>query len=502
MKYFKSFLFVSFIFSILYFIFGSALLTHAQTDVHVNGDVPSRVNPTHSSFKADRSSLLADGVEKVTLTATVVDVNNDPLADKLVVVTSSRGQTVDSIRCYFGIVLTYQNQTTTDANGRAICEVTSNTEGVTTFTAVAEGITLSDKPEVTFNKVIQPEPNPTPQPGPTPTPQPEPSPTVTPPVTQPPGIIQKIIERTNEFLKNIPPILPGGIGLAILLPTIGLLMPLGSGISASVTAGIPAFQYLLFNALPSFRAPKRWGKVRDHQTKVPLPGIFVLLVDVATTQVVKKVMTDRAGRYGFLDPKAGNYRVEVHGPLYGAYVSDPFNANIFSGHSVSFDIELNPISEARVGAMHRTVSYMRFLAAVQAIQYVLIIGGSILAVGMFISNQSPENVLLLSIYALLWVLHFISSLSYTQSGHITERQADNAINEAVVQVTSVKKGEQQFIHSTVTDESGRFLILVPPGQYTVFAAKDGYNPAERVVSGEIQNVEISLDRLGDATPTP
>ncbi len=501
----------SLIFILLLLGFGAcsqATKVHAQTDVSVNGYVLSRVHPSNSTFTSDSSSLLADGVTTDTLRVTVVDVDFEPLPGRTVDVTSSRGgQVIDLIRCYNGPILTLYNQAVTDSDGKVICVISSTTPGVATLTAVAEDIELADNPVITFLEVPIPPPPPPPPPDnppTTPPPTTEPSPFTPPPTTPAPSVprispprstLRKAIDKVIETLDRIPAALPGGLGVATLLPTVALLVPLGSSISASVMAGIPALQYLLFSAFPFFRAPRRWGKVKDATTNIPIPGVFVDLVESATGTVVKRVMTDRTGRFGFLNPKQGDYWIQVKNPLYQTRQTDIFNANQLGRGAISFDILLTPIEKARNAALQKTARYMKFLVGVQIVQMIFLIGGSLLAVGLFIRSQTSENVLLMSIYALLWVLHFISSLSYSQSGTIIEKSTDNSVNEAVVQVTSLKRGEEQFVHSTISDESGKFLVLVPPGQYTVIAAKGGYKPSEKIVSGEIQNIDMNLERL-------
>jgi hypothetical protein len=143
--YFSS---VFLIFYLLSFIF-VALPVTAQTGVNLSANVLSGVSPGVSTFVSDILQLPADGKSVVVLTATILSKEGLALPNKEVLVSSNRGD-VDTILCYSGSTLTNSRTTVTDTEGKARCSATSEVPGNATFTAVAEGITLDDKPTVTF----------------------------------------------------------------------------------------------------------------------------------------------------------------------------------------------------------------------------------------------------------------------------------------------------------------------------------------------------------------
>lgn len=117
--------------------------------VDITGTVPSAVSSSKSTVVADLSSIPADNSTTVTITISLVDDSNNPLPNKTIVLTSSRNG-LDNIRCYVGTQLQNTNQTQSDSNGTAKCLVSSSTAGKSVMTAVAEGVTLSDQPSITF----------------------------------------------------------------------------------------------------------------------------------------------------------------------------------------------------------------------------------------------------------------------------------------------------------------------------------------------------------------
>lgn len=121
----------------------------AQTEVTVSANVLSGVNSGVSTFTSDLLQLPADGKSVVVLTATILSKEGKALPDKEVVVSSNRGD-VDTILCYLGSTLTNGRTTVTDTEGKARCAASSEVPGNATFTAIAEGVTLDDKPTVTF----------------------------------------------------------------------------------------------------------------------------------------------------------------------------------------------------------------------------------------------------------------------------------------------------------------------------------------------------------------
>jgi hypothetical protein len=99
------------------------------------------------------------------------------------------------------------------------------------------------------------------------------------------------------------------------------------------------------------------------------------------------------------------------------------------------------------------------------------------------------------------MMRLLGSSRVRRYGLVKDKALDIGLGQAVVQVTSDNKGEQSFVHSTITDDAGRFIILVPPGKYSVIAAKSGYLPAEKKIIGEAEDVELSLIRANPPLAT-
>ena len=317
---------------------------------------------------------------------------------------------------------------------------------------------------------------------------PLPSPT---PEPELPSVIRRLDEVLTNLVESVPAP-PAAVGLAAAIPAVILLVPITTSISIALLAGLPALQYLGLSLLPSLRAPRRWGTVRDRLTSVPIPGVFVDLVSAGTGEHLKRIMTDRTGRFGFLTPLTGQFWVEIKNPLYEPYRSELLSIEAARNQPISFDIYLQPLEVVRSRAVQKLIRYQHFIAGVRTFQLFILVAGSAFSLGLFASQQITEHWLLLALYTLMWALRILGLFSYRQSGEVKDIRQHLPLKEAIVQVTATKGGEERFVHSTMTDEAGRFLVLVPPGHYRLIAAKGGYQPEQREITGEVQNVSIGL----------
>lgn len=121
----------------------------AQSNVSITANVLSGVSSGVSTFVSDILQLPADGKSVVVLTATILSKEGQALPNKETIVSSNRGE-VDTILCYLGSTLTNKHAAITDSEGKVRCVASSEVPGNATFTAVAEGVTLDNKPTVTF----------------------------------------------------------------------------------------------------------------------------------------------------------------------------------------------------------------------------------------------------------------------------------------------------------------------------------------------------------------
>ena len=105
------------------------------------------VNAGTSTIAASPISVPANGVATSLITVTARDVNNNPVAGKTVVVTSSRGATDTIATQSLGSNIT-------DANGQARFTVRSNTIGNAVMSATADGVSVTATVSVGFTSGV------------------------------------------------------------------------------------------------------------------------------------------------------------------------------------------------------------------------------------------------------------------------------------------------------------------------------------------------------------
>lgn len=101
------------------------------------------VSASRSNVYASPTLVVANNSDYSTVTVTVRDSIDVPLAGKTVILSSNRGAT-DTITVVSG---------TTNSAGQAIFRVKSGTTGTATLTAVADGVTITNTATVTFTSV-------------------------------------------------------------------------------------------------------------------------------------------------------------------------------------------------------------------------------------------------------------------------------------------------------------------------------------------------------------
>ena len=284
------------------------------------------------------------------------------------------------------------------------------------------------------------------------------------------------------------------VGAAALAANFFAITPITYSVSVGLLQNVPLLQFLLLGYLPRRRGREAWGVVYEQSTGTPLPGVFVELVEAESNQVLKKVMTDQTGRFGFLAPHPGLYKVRVTNPLYQSFESRVAEVKGIAGEPLSFDISLVP-TEKRLARLSQVARLLRFVGWLDIIQWPVLIIGTILSVMTFVDRVDLISALLLGLYLIALVLRLSMLGRHRGYGIVRDHRTHQPLPRTVVQVTHTKpSGEKTFVQSTITDEQGRFLLLMKPDRYTITAAKEGYQPKNWHLHGEIGKLSLELER--------
>lgn len=317
-----------------------------------------------------------------------------------------------------------------------------------------------------------------------------------PPVAAPTGVgatIQNIANNITDVVKSSSGVTTGiTIGSATLASGLLVTTPVVSSFSALILSNGPIMQVLLAGFAVRRRRGRGWGGVYDQLTNTPVPGVFVELIDAKANTVVKRMMTDQTGRYGFLPSVAGSYKVRVRSPLYQPYdgiaqeVTDP---NL----PLSFDIQLIP-SEERLTRLKKVAKVISWVNVIDTVQLPILVLGTIFSIVLFFTRQNLTSIILLGVYAIALAFRFGTTHRQRGFGTIRDKSSNQPLDHVVVQLTKTTSvGEKTFVQSTITDQYGRFLLLAQPGNYIVTVAKEGYQLKTWPIHGSLGKLNLDLD---------
>lgn len=266
----------------------------------------------------------------------------------------------------------------------------------------------------------------------------------------------------------------------------------------SVTGIARVFAHAVTNLLGLFAFGKRrrpWGTVYDSVSKYPLDPAIVELFD-AEGNSVSTAITDFDGRYGFLVPKGiytmvakkSNYKFpSTRKTLTG---NDVIYNNLYYGEpimidgTVARDIPLDPVdvdwNQIEKKRLNKTRFIHRFDPVIVFLLSALFYLGVVLAVWQVMVDPSGLSFVLLGLYLLLLAVRLYNRGPLLYG---TVLRGKVPLPYSVVRIFS---GEAE-IANKVTDESGRYVAIVPPGTYKVTVD-------ERVDQDSYETVHNSIEK--------
>jgi len=253
-----------------------------------------------------------------------------------------------------------------------------------------------------------------------------------------------------------------------------------------------------------------WGTVYDSITKQPLDPAMVTLID-RNGQEVTSAVTDLDGRYGFL-VKPGEYKIKVEKTNYQfpsrrlmGKVSDLIYGNLYFMDSflveqnkpvVNKDIPMDPIfldwNEAQKSTLGLSSFYSRNSILMNKINRWVAIIGTLLSLGLFGTNPSTLNLVILLGYVLVSIFYLFSK---PQVYGKTMDKKGGPLQFAMVRVYQASTNVE--VRHTITDHLGRYFCLIPNGGYYIkIEERTGPESFEPVFTSAIFRVTKGvLDRV-------
>jgi hypothetical protein len=287
------------------------------------------------------------------------------------------------------------------------------------------------------------------------------------------------------------PLLPGTTNPFGRINVRDLAAPLRGPLTVVAVAGIlstiPGFIARLGHFLLTFLLYRRrnpWGIVYDSKTKEPLDPAMVTIIDVITGKQVEQKTTDMEGRYGFyLAP--GTYRIEAGKTHYqfpssilaGRGSDGTYDDLYFGGEFtipegrdrdrvVTMNIPMDPISEdwnqsekKRMGVMGYLTKHSPVWNTIAKILFAL---GFVFSAIITYLYTTRFNVIVLGLYVLVLILGLLGVGSIS-SGTVT--RSGKSLAKVMIRVYNARLRTE--IAHRITDDNGRYYILVANGEYYV-----------------------------------
>lgn len=290
---------------------------------------------------------------------------------------------------------------------------------------------------------------------------------------------------TIPGLGNIPPAIPVAIGAVGLLSTIpGLLARFGSMLLTVVL----------------YRRKRPWGVVFDSQTKEPLDPAYVSVVDTVSGKEVFNQITDIDGRFGFF-LKQGTYQIIVNktnylfpSKLLAGQMRDSVYENLYFGETFSVTGEEKVITlnvpmdrlatdwnqdeKRRKNLLHY---FTRNHALWDAIFNIVFVAGFIASVVITFISPVWWNILMVALYVIIVIMQSFG-FGPVKTGVVTKDGLP--LEHAIVRVYSA--GANHEIAHRVTDEEGRYYVLVPRSDlYVTIEAKNADGTYTKVYTSQV-----------------
>lgn len=293
------------------------------------------------------------------------------------------------------------------------------------------------------------------------------------------------LQRTNDFVQsttgNIVTTSAGITGVASW-SALATSQAVGAGITVTSLADIYALVIRFFGALFGISKRKRhpWGTVYDAVTKRPLDPAYVLAKTTAG-KAVKESFTDLDGRYGFLLPP-GSYLITAQKTHYAfpsktlvGRTRDELYDNLYFGETittsgaevVSRNIPLDPVgfdwNEFEKNQQHHFRFYSKRRQGLSILSLVIYSSGFVATAAALFFQAKWWNV----ISALVYVVILLYQLLWLPKRRPVTVQYDSGrpLSFAIIRFFSVKLNKE--VKSVVSDEHGRFYVLLEPSQYYI-----------------------------------
>jgi streptogramin lyase/5-hydroxyisourate hydrolase-like protein (transthyretin family) len=288
-----------------------------------------------------------------------------------------------------------------------------------------------------------------------------------------------------------------------------------AGPIASTASSMSALEFIrsLWQSVASLvtkRGKKKWGRVIDSTTGLPVSGAKVTLVKIyredpklpyETIKVVSSVYTDKDGRYGFVVEPA-KYKLEVLKDKYQVVESNSFldfyhpntliEVKDYKAGLLIKDIAL-AMENAEMKKSAKIVLAVQSIGKISGyVSFGFLLFGTYSIIPTIVNGSQVIKIVLVLFYLALWAFNLKNLFARSPWGTVIAEDK-KTIDLALIRVIDSKSG--QLIKTTASNSTGRFSILVNNGQYNLNVVKDGYTmekPEELKITSALSAVDKTI----------
>lgn len=245
------------------------------------------------------------------------------------------------------------------------------------------------------------------------------------------------------------------------------------------------FLSALLSALGLRKRRKPWGVVYDAITKSPVDLAIIRLFDSATHRLIETQVTDKNGRFSFIAP-VGTYTISVTKPPYvfpSVIVKTPFDgefSHVYHNEPLSIKSENDTLDiNIPIDPPHKDLHAVeqsfsrRWRGVFQKYSQVSLVLS--LVVSMVLTYYTPNRLnFILLILNCGFVLSqvFLMKRTGRSWGVVFDIESLKPVPLVAISIFNAK--ERKLLRTRLSDYSGRFGFLAPPGHYIVTVSKARY----------------------------
>lgn len=280
-----------------------------------------------------------------------------------------------------------------------------------------------------------------------------------------------------------------------------------AGISQLVSGYLNGFQLarLFHLLLGGWTRKKRqpWGLVLAKTTEMPVAGANVSLTLVESGRIIKTIITDSFGRYGFLIKKPGIYKISADATGYDKFVSQTFNVNSIATPPQDMLIHLRENLTNGISSVLKIASALLILGKyLNYFRLPIMIIGSVIAIYQVLVLGDITSWIIIFLYIFLWVVEAIMRLSPKTHGIVKDDMTNKPLDRVIIRLFKLTEGGKTLVATTLTGPDGMFRLLLAPGNYQYGAIRIGYQPYTSVPvkfsKANQLNVEIRIMPIAES----